>query len=60
MSETYQTLVMRETDDGQWLATQDGIDLTGRGPNPGRAVAHFGELVAMTSYEDGGESRASD
>lgn len=59
MSETYQTLVMRETDDGQWLATQDGIDLTGRGENPGRAVAHFGELVAMAAYERG-ESRASD
>lgn len=60
MNETYQELLMRETDDGMWLATQEGVDLTGRGENPGRAVAHYGELVAMTTYEDGGETRASD
>lgn len=41
------------TGEGQWIATQEGVGLSGIGPNPGRAVQHFGELVAMTTYEDG-------
>lgn len=45
MNESYQTFKIRETDDGRWLATQDGVDLTDHGDNPGRAVAHYGELV---------------
>ena len=57
--EEYQTLILQQTDDGSWRVTQDGMDLVGRGENPGRAVQNLGELVAETAYEGGGE-RASD
>ena len=55
----YQTIVLEELDDGNWHATQQGVDVVGRGPNPGRAVANYGEMIAETAYE-GGERRASD
>jgi hypothetical protein len=45
------TIDLERLEDGHWRATQPGVGLVGRGANPGRAVAHYGELVAETVYE---------
>ncbi len=51
------TIALEQLDSGAWRATQPGVDLAGRGANPGRAVAHYGELVAETVYESDSDSR---
>ena len=48
------TTLIVESDDVGWRATQDGIDVVGRGPNPARAAANYCELVAETEYEVNG------
>ena len=47
----YTTIEVSQDDHGTWHATQEGVTLTGRGPNAARAVAHYAELVAETTYE---------
>lgn len=47
----YTTIEVTQDEHGTWHATQGDIGLTGRGPNAARAVAHYAELVAETTYE---------
>ena len=47
----FTTIEVSQDDYGTWHATQEGVTLTGRGPNAARAVAHYDELVAETTYE---------
>lgn len=53
---TLTTIDLEQIDSGVWRATQPGVALVGRGANPGRAVAHYGELVAEAVYESGLDS----
>lgn len=52
------TIDLEEIDGDVWHATQPDLNLIGRGKNPGRAVANFGELVAMCAYETEFETEA--
>lgn len=45
-------ILLEQTDDGHWMATQDDVSLTGRGSDPGEAVAHYGELISDAVYSD--------
>ena len=46
------TTIELERDGDTWRAFQPDVEgIVGIGPNPGRAVANYGELVAMTTYE---------
>jgi hypothetical protein len=56
----YTEIQVQRQSDGFWHATQEGVDLTGRGPNPGRAVADYGEQVAETVYEADAENPTND
>lgn len=47
-----QEVVLTMNDDGTVTATQEDLDLEGRGKNAGRAVEHFGQLVAMAHFEE--------
>jgi hypothetical protein len=51
VNKTPTTIDLEHLDSGAWRATQPGVGLVGRGANPGRAVAHYGKLVAETVYE---------
>lgn len=56
---TATTLLLEQTEDGAWRATQAGVDLVGRGPSAALAAARYCELVADSGAEqvatDGGE-----
>jgi len=59
------TIDFERTDDGAWRATQDGVDLAGRGATAARAAANYCELVAETNGDaqvatDGGETSGDD
>jgi hypothetical protein len=60
MKKERQQIILTMNDDGTVTCTQDGLDLEGRGENAGRAVEHFGALVAMAHFEEPEASEKSE
>lgn len=56
--DTTSLILLDRTADG-WEATQDDVNLVGRGNDPGAAVADYGQQVSKTFYQNQGPTARS-